>query len=459
MEQRLNNGKGIFLLWLNWLLGSGMITLLALLSIWVRPLYMPFVAYGFQLFAFTLIRHNRTKRLPVCYVFPFVVSRVMFWSGTVMLIINLLFSRWLVDKVFDPTTINPEIPFICTLIVWPITALTCAWAYTHRQSLSFCRDCRMRSGTAAERGFLGMIFTREGYYQIRMGLLISLGVSIVAWSYYALTYVNSHLSVPDKFVFFWSEAMLWLAAAIYLGARYLGIWGYYCQDVEGSVARHGRSTQMRYILVADNLICLRPPQTAADVLIPGVNNYDTPASVFHSYHNTVSMTQAERFFTNLTSLSNVKLRFFYANISGNADCNIFHYFGFLTPEQKARYSELHPEYEWVTFRDVVKMLNSQELNPLMSAELIRLYKITMAWKTYTKNGMRRYKIKHYRPTFRLEDLVNWTVDYNDAAWLYVADNNQDVPFYHLRRLWRKYVNGVGNYIEEITPPQDDDKEE
>lgn len=430
-----------------------MITLLILLSLWIKPLYMPFVAYGLQLIAFTLIRLNRRRRLPVCYIYPFVISRVLFWSGTVMLVINILFSRWLVDKVFDPQTINPDIPFICTLIVWPITALICLWAHTHRKELSFCRDCRMRSGTSAERGFLGFIFTREGHYQIWVSLLIAVGVSIIGWSYYGLTYVNESLSKPDRFVFFWSQAMIWFAAALYLGMRYLGIWGYYCQDVEGSAARHGRSTQIRFFVISGNRVCLMPPQTAADMLIPGKNLYDTPAVVFERRRDTVTMSEATRTFQILSGLEKVDLRFFYANVSGNADCNIFHFFAFLTEEDKTEYDKLHPEVKWVTFRDLVELMNTKQLDLLMSSEVLRLYTVTMAWKTYERNGRRRYKIKHYRPTFHLENIKNWTVDYNDPTWLYVADNNQDVPFYYLRRFWRKYVNGVGNYVDEINLPE------
>ncbi len=97
------------------------------------------------------------------------------------------------------------------------------------------------------------------------------------------------------------------------------------------------------------------------------------------------------------------------------------------------------------------MINAKQLNPLMSAETLKLYTVAMAWKTYDHNGRRRYRIKHYRPTFHIEDVKSWDVNYNDPTWLYVADNNQDTPFYHLRRIWRKYINGVGNYIEELQP--------
>ena len=67
----------------------------------------------------------------------------------------------------------------------------------------------------------------------------------------------------------------------------------------------------------------------------------------------------------------------------------------------------------------------------------------MAWKTYDADGRRRYPIKHYTPPFRIADIKNWDVDYDNPHWIYVSDNNEDSNFYQIRRLWRKYINGIG----------------
>jgi hypothetical protein len=61
----------------------------------------------------------------------------------------------------------------------------------------------------------------------------------------------------------------------------------------------------------------------------------------------------------------------------------------------------------------------------------------MAWKTYDRQGRKLYPIKHYRPTFRLRDLKRWTVDYDDLFWLTVATNNQDRPFFRVRKIWQR----------------------
>lgn len=449
MQRRLDNGKGIFLLWVNWVWSLGLLILLIVVSLWVRPLYMPFVAYGLQFVMFLLIKHNREKQLPVCYLFPFLVSRILFWSGTVMLFINLLYSRWLVGYVFDYSNINPNIPFIVTLIVAPISTLMSAWLYGHRKNLAFCRDCHKRAGTPVERGFLGVIFTREGNYQVKLFLYLVTVVTVVSWCYYLMTYVNSSISQPDKFVFFWSEVMIWFASSLYFGMRYIGIWGYYCQNIEGSAQRHGRSTQIRFLIIENNRICIHHLDMTADSPVPGANYYDTPESTFIPLRERVTDYDAHRIFENHTGISNADIRFMYSTLSGNADCNIFHYFVFMTPEERDYYMKENSDCRWVTFHEIAKMLNNHELNPLLSAELVRLYTIAMAWKTYDRNGMRRYKIKHYRPTFHLEDIKNWDVDFNDPAWLYVADNNQDVHFYRLRRFWRKYVNGIGSFMDDL----------
>ncbi len=445
-QRRLDNGKGIFLLWLNWVLGSGTVTLLVILSLWIKPLYLPFVAFGMQLILFALIRRNREARLPICYLFPFIISRVLFWSAVVMLILNGLYSRWIIHYVFDPATINAEIPFICQLIVGPVTMLLCLWATFNKRNLSFCRDCKMRHGTPAERGFLGKIFTQEGQYQVRFMLLIATIRSAIGWGYYALMYVNTNLNTPDRFVFFWGPALIWLAAAGYLGLRYLGIWGYYRQNVEGSAERLGSYTLIRYIMIWDNYICLRLPETDSDkmILIQNDTRLDIPIHTSIHKRETLSQYDATLFFGDLSHIKNADVRLMYKNISGNADCNIFHYLCFLNDEEKNKFSAANPDCRWYSLLEIQKIINTGKCNPLFSAEITRLYAIAMAWKTYTRDGKRRYKIKHYKPTFRVRDIKDWDVDYNDPQWLYISSNNEDVPLFNLRRFWRKYVNGIGD---------------
>lgn len=442
-QRRLDNGKGIFLLWLNWVTGSGALVLLIILSLWIKPNALPIVALAMQLLFFVLIKRNRDARIPVCYILPFVVSRVLFWTAVVMVIVNLLYSRWLVEHVFDLERINFGIPFISQLIVGSAAVVISAWAMLRRRSLSFCLDCKMSHGTPAERGFLGHLFTQEGQYQVRLLFAIAMLCTGIGWIYYAVMYVNVSFSAHDRFVFVWFQAIVWFMSVIYTGLRYLGLWGYYCQNVEGSSERRGAYTELRYIMVWGNYICLRAPESEPDKIETSNLKFDIPVSAILSKRDNVSEYEAMSLFADRTGLRHPEVKFMYANTGGNVDCNIFHYLCFLTDEQQEQFIEAHPDCDWCSLHEIQKMINSHLCNPLFSAEIIRLHTIAMAWKTYDINGNRRYAIKHYRPTFHISDIKKWDVDYNDSRWLYVANNNADVPFFHLRRIWRKYINGIG----------------
>ncbi len=445
MQRRINNGKGIFLLWLNWIIGSGALTLLIVLSLWVSPKLLPFVAFAMQLALFVLIRRNRESDLPVCYLLPFVVSRILFWSGTIMLIIDLLYNYGIIHRIFPAEEINTQIPFITVLIVAPISMAISGWGKIFKHDLSFCKDCNMRFGSPAERGFLGMLYTQEGQYQLTLLFFMCTGCTLTGWIYYAVMYVNSDLNTPDRFVYIGIPSLLWLASAIYVGIRCIGLWSYYYQNVDVTTRRQGYSTMLRYIMIHDNRICLREPDIDPNTMVSSDCKFDIPVSTNLNHRESMPIEEARRLFRSLTKIDGGDIRFMYATGTGNADCDIFHYLCYLTDEQKQQFDSTNPKCDWYHFQQIAEMLNSHQLNTLFSAEIVRLHTIAMAWKTYTIDGKRRYKIKHYRPTFRICDIKDWDVDFNDTRWLYVANNNEDVPFYRMRLLWRKYVNGVGEF--------------
>ena len=80
------------------------------------------------------------------------------------------------------------------------------------------------------------------------------------------------------------------------------------------------------------------------------------------------------------------------------------------------------------------------LSPMLANELVRIHTITMAWKTYDRRGHRLYPIKNYKPIFRLRDFKEWDVDFNDPVWLQISVENEDRPFFRVRRVWRKFLD-------------------
>lgn len=431
-------------MWLNWVISSGALTLLVVSTLWIKHLWMPFVAFALQGMLFISVRNNRQRLFPICHLLPFTVMRIMFWSGIVMLIINGLYSRWIVDRVFDVESINHEIPFITQLIVGPVSIAVILWSKIKKNELAFCRDCKMSHGTPAERGFLGILFTQEGQFQTQLMLGLAIFCTVISWIYYIGFYSNSFFSRMDKYIFIWSPLLLFIAALIYSAIRYISIWRYYEQNIEGTNIRTGRNTRIRYILIHDNYLGLKVPDTSREQMAPGDSKIDTPAWLVTRFQHHVSDFDAQEYFRQLTHIPHADVRFAYSNLSGNADCNIFHFLVYLTEEQKETYSSSNEEVEWFTLHEVGKLINSNQTNPLLSAEIVRIHTMAMAWKTYYPDGKRRYAIKHYNPTFRLRDLHKWDIDFNDPKWLKVADNNEDVRFYRLRRFWRKHINGIGD---------------
>lgn len=439
-QRRLDNGYGLFLVWLNWVLATGAMAFLIIISLYVSPTVTPLIAFMLWIVVSVLIHRNNKSRIPVCYLIPSMTARILLISGIIMMIINYLYTRHIIHHIFDPKTINADIPFITTLIVNPVAVFVSGWIIIRAKKYSSCRNCQLRNGTPAESGFLGKIFSQESTYQAKLFFLITLVISVSAWVYYFLLYINANINKPDRFFFFIVPLLFFLLAAIFTGIRYICVWKYYDQNIEGSTHRHGRSTQLRFIMIWDNYVCLKEPDSNPDSAVDiTYQRYDTPASLFIPYRQKMTDYEAEFYFSGMSHMNDVKIRFMYSNVSANADCNIFHYLCFLTTEEKERIESEFKSYKFFSIQQLERMINTGMTEPLLSAEIIRLHTVVMAWKTYHRDGRRRYKIKHYKPTFRLSDAPKWDVDYNDPEWMFISENNEDKMFFKLKRFWRKYI--------------------
>ncbi|MDE6491488.1 MAG: hypothetical protein K2L49_10060, partial [Muribaculaceae bacterium] len=224
----------------------------------------------------------------------------------------------------------------------------------------------------------------------------------------------------------------------------ISLWGYYRNVVEANLDRHGDSTLVRFLLMWGDYIYLRDPDADdSDDRAGGVEvaRVDTPASMFVPHRLSMSDHEARNYLASMSGLKDPHVRFMYTSPNFNADCNIFHYACFVDSAEAMAESSLSGS--WFTLDQLKRLDGSGRLSPYLSSEIARLYRVAMAWKTYDRDGRRLYAIKNYRPTFRLRDFKNWDVDIDDPVWLFVSDNNEDRPFFRLKRLWRRYVSGIG----------------
>lgn len=153
----------------------------------------------------------------------------------------------------------------------------------------------------------------------------------------------------------------------------------------------------------------------------------------------MSLKQARDHFVEISDISpdDFSFRFMYYNDDSSGICNFYHYICCANSKEVVEKSQLPGR--WYSMSQLQRLLYNHELSPMLASEIHRLYMVTMAWKTYDADGRRLYKIKNYRPMFRLNGICDWDVDFNNPLWLEVSSFNQDKPFYSIRRLWRKHT--------------------
>ncbi|MBR3831764.1 MAG: hypothetical protein IKJ52_11050 [Muribaculaceae bacterium] len=440
-NRRIANTIGIYSLWLNWIIAVGALSILPIISLYTSKLLLPIIVFTLEVFLYILVRHNTMARMPSCMRLPHIVMVSLFWSGIVMLMINIYNSQTIIKFQMFSGPINEDIPYITLLIISPITFVVTLYNLYKGLNSNICRECRARNGNIPERGFLGKLYSQEGEFLSYMLMSLSLLLSILGWGYYFIFYINTNINDIDRFVFVWIQMIVFVVSIIYLGIKYWGLWLYYSQSIDGQSLRYNSSTLIRYIIICDDFIYLKTPNIDIDNIAVDETKIDTPARLYLKYKKNISKYEEVDFFKALSGISNVELRLLYKNNNFNTECNIFHYAYFVDDKSIIEKSRL--EGEWYSFSQMVEMIKTHKLSPLFESELNRIYTIVMSWKTYDLKGKRLYAIKDYKPTFRLRDLKDCDVDYNDINWLYVSAYNADRPFFYVRNLWNKYICGIG----------------
>lgn len=437
-DHHISNENAIFSLWLNWAMSLGALTLPIFFSLFMPKIWLPLITFAIMGLLIIYNNSGHRYRTSSCSLIPQITIRILAISGFIMMLICILYVRGVMQHFYDSELLNEQIPFITVLVIAPVTLVLSLWALFRRYTSSICNECRIRFGSTAERGFIGKMFRQESRFQLSFLIVISLVLSVSSWSYYWLFYVNVNINSPDKFFFGWIPVILYGLSVIYIGTRYFTLWGYYYQDIEGSNHRHGASTCVRYIILCDEHIYLSKADEFHD--IPDLNKYDSPGMLIVNHRDSVSIDQAYSFFIDISNIKadNFTIRFMYSGDDASGSCNFFHFICCVNSKEIALESQL--KGKWYTLSQLQRLLNNHDLSSLLASEIHRLYTVTMAWKTYDIEGRRLYKVKNYRPMFRLSGICGWDVDFNNPRWLQVSVFNQDKPLYKIRRLWHKFTN-------------------
>lgn len=413
------------MLWTNWAIGFGSLMLLLLLSLWLPYLWLPVIAAGAALYI-------RQARIPACHATAdgaltapvlAIACRSLWCSAAIMLAIEILCTPFLIGRVILLPMYNDEIPFITCLIVFPVLALQCAW------QLIFGRN-RRRPEALSPAGAIRAMLPRETTYQVQILLLLSLLLGgVEAWYYFA-RYINSNLNDPDRFFFVIMPLGFYLLSLFFMGGRYTTLSS--LVEAVDTMPSAPLSTLVRYLIFSDNEILIRPNHFGL---------YDSPAESIRQGTDPVNEATARELFAKMADTQAFTLRYLYSSDSLPSNLKVLHYAAILDADLDRR--EIAPEDgdgagdRWAGFYDIRRLAAEGRISPVLASELVRIYSVTMAWKTYDRNGRRQYPIRNYKPTFRFRDLAKWDVDYDDPLWREIAEFNEDKPLYRIRKFFRR----------------------
>ncbi len=369
--------RAVRYVWYDWRLSYGAVTLTVLLSIVLGHLAVGVVTL---LLARVLRMFGRTsettgRALP----FAMTVSSALYLVGVVMVAISLLMHTKVMAKIFDPSSINEDIPYVSALIVYPMVFVFAAYA-------------RIRSGRCTRTQATGDDTGGETRYLLRYTMVLSGAMSLVGWIYYYAFYINVNFNSPDRFFYYIVPLSLYVLSLIYLGMRYNpeAYMARIAAAEAAEAAAAARRNRCRCLVVHDDRLLLSADASGM---------YDTPLADADNIDTLVAPLRADT--------DDFGLRKLYAFDEGQDQGS--HY---LCHIHDQRQPQSLPG-QWFTLAEVQNMARAYRLKPELCAEILRLYTIAMDRQKYDRRGRRKYPLKNFHPTFRLRDIYGWDIDFQD----------------------------------------------
>lgn len=438
-QRRQNLAQGIFSLWANWAVSVGFLALPIMITPLVAPRILPVITLILAGILTLLDRRNRIQLSPTCFRIPHLVQAILIIS-TATLLVDIFYKTHSEINRLIGQPVNLSTPLLPVLDISLVAVIVCLFNMVRSKNPRSCRSCRNQLGEAIDRGLIGMLYNRESKIQIKFLFWLSLALAVTTWIYYIFFYINVNINRADNYFFILCPLLCYVLSLIYFGARYYTMWVYYCQNNATAKVIERQGTSIRYIVICNDKILLNIPEPSSDVIFSDDLKIDVPLKVMLPFKETVSELEAHNYFIDAAEMHDAETRLIFQSCDPGMYNNMFHYVAFVKDADKAAETL---KGQWFSLSETNDMIREGLVAMALAAELSRIYTITMAWKAYDRSGHRLYEIKHYKPTFRLKDMQTWDVDYNDANWLYVAEINEDKPFYRIRRLWHRITKGLG----------------
>ena len=412
-------------LFASWAIAAGTLALVMGISFFIDKILLPVLLLVAAYFLSAIMR-IRNGKIRMCPRIIWAARSSLILAAFAMFVLLLMHNEHLFGNRFNAPYFNPRYPYITCLIITPAAVIISIFGMIMGRQLGICKACNKNYGQIEEEGGLATtIFNNEASHQMRLLFWISLVMGAAQYAYYFLFFINVNFNSPDLFFFNIVPVAVFVLSLIYLASRYYNITEAYATSAGGNNRVH-HASQLRFLVTSGDNILLREQ---------GDETWDTP---FKAEVNAANITAelARTRFDALGGTAGTALRFLYDSVARDGQ-HTFHYAAFVPEEDK---QQMLRGGRWTTIYEVETFLNHGQLTPALTNEIVRIHTITMAWKTYDREGRRLYPIKHYKPIFRIKDFKDWDVDYNDPVWIQVAMENEDTRFFRARRLWRRCLD-------------------
>lgn len=431
------NTWGIGSLLSNWLISVGAVVVILFSGQFISKVFLPAIVFACQFALMQRARKGRENHPGYCYLLPYLMSHVLFVTAIIMVAINVYYIWFIPPQEFADGAANPSIPYITILIVAPVSSVILLWALHRGSKLRYCLRCRTDHGLPAERGFIARVSANESRYQLRILTTVSIIATIYSWTYYLVRYSNANLNTADRFYFNNIPLIFYIMSAVYLTMHYWSLYAFYQKNIAENSGNRVPASYVRFILICGDSVFLSEKNVPAYGNEPTSVTIDTPFRLNLPYRDRFDIPQAEAEFSRMLG-NNAKfdIRFLYKTASPGEQSNFFHYL--CSIEFRSITDSLSLNGIWYTQPQLGRLFSEHRIDLMLAGEIRRIYTMAKTFKAYDREGRRLHPIRHYSPSFSLDDLMGLKIDFNDPTWLFVAEDNEDKIFYKLRRLTRRY---------------------
>lgn len=427
----------LYKFWKNVLLALLILVGIMTFSKLLPPFCSPIIALLCAAVLYTYLFNERTRNSGGCLLIMYDIFLSILVYAFASIILNLIFL-WKVAFI-PPELVFFYHPYVPSLLMMPVCFIVTLYLSIRKSSLALCRECNLQRGFPYERGKFGSIMSYESHFQLRNLLWLFGLLSAIIWVYYLVFYVEINTNERDWYVFTWLTVIAFIIDELYFAFRYYNLYLDLKENDEiitpDELNDMTAVTYVRFYVICGDYIYLDP--NAFDPREKTGNVIDTPFSTRRSM-NGVMADDVIRTVNRMTGENDGELRFFYGHRIGDLPKHsLIRYFYFLDGKPED-YKQLRTAGEWMPF-SLLKQVYShtpRALSSVLVGDITRMATIILTQKIFDERGMRKLKIRSYRPSFDLLDLRASNLDFQDDKWIRISMFNSDTRLFRLKKWWR-----------------------